>query len=44
MEKWIEKLEEAIKCDPDYGDPYVCLEDVKHIIDQMKKEGGGNEF
>ncbi len=38
MEKWINKLEYAIKCDADFGDPYVCLDDVKDIINQMKKE------
>jgi hypothetical protein len=37
MEKWIKLLEEAVECDPDRGDPYLCLDEVLLIIEKMKK-------
>ena len=35
---WIERLKEAVGCDPDYGDPIYCLQDVETIIKAMEKE------
>lgn len=34
---WANDLEEATECDPDLGDPYTCIDDVRNIVRKMKK-------
>ena len=38
LSKWIRLLEEAVECDPDRGDPYLCLDEVDSILKKMKEE------
>lgn len=37
VEKLIKELQEAILCDPDEGDPYLCLDEVDFIINKLMK-------
>jgi hypothetical protein len=37
MDKWIEMLEKAIKWDPDYGDPQLCIQEIEGVIHKMKQ-------
>jgi cytochrome c-type biogenesis protein CcmH/NrfG len=41
VEKLIKDLEEAVQCDPDHGDPWMCLSCVDEIINNLKK---GNKY